>query len=262
VFEFIRNSALDARDYFADPRASKPIFQLNQFGARWAVRSSRTRRSSLRITRAASCATARPDLIGADARRKEWRFLRVRCEHYDPSTTDPNNDNARLPFEGNTIPSTRFDPVAKAFMDLYPAPNVPGATRNNYIQTGNFTDKVHMTNLRIDHSFSTRHQMFGRFAYNNQHTGTPAPLPGLANGGGSRTGDTFINAEGISLGDTFTVNSATINELRVGFTRLKEDRGLPFEGQNPPPELRVPGVPDNPATNVRGAPAQLLSPGR
>ena len=107
-----------------------------------------------------------------------------------------------------------------------------------------------MTNLRIDHSFSTRHQMFGRFAYNNQHTGTPAPLPGLANGGGSRTGDTFINAEGISLGDTFTVNSATINELRVGFTRLKEDRGLPFEGQNfPPPELRVPGVPDNPATN-------------
>jgi hypothetical protein len=251
VFEFIRNSALDARDYFADPREPKPLFQLNQFGGTLGgpIIKNKTfffadyQGSILRDEQTLISTVPMPA-------ERDGDFSASGVNIYDPATTDPNNENARVQFEGNRIPSSRFDSVAKAFMDLYPDPNVPGVTRNNYIQTGRFTDKIHSTNVRVDHNFSSRHQLFGRFAYNNQHTETPAPLPGLANGGGSRTGDTFINAEGISLGDTFTINSATINEFRGGFTRLKEDRGLPFEGQNyPPPELRVPGVPDNPATN-------------
>ena len=183
---------------------------------------------------------------------------------YDPADHGSEQRQRADGVSGQPNPSSRFDPVAKAFMDLYPDPNVPGALRSNYIRTAYFTDKVHSTNLRVDHNFSPRNQLFGRFAYNNQHTETPSPLPGLANGGGSRTGDTFINAEGISIGDTFTVNPSTINELRVGFTRLKEDRGLPFEGQQyPPPELRVPGVPDNPADERAGRPAAgRIRPGR
>ncbi len=251
VFEFLRNSALDARNFFADASTPKPIYQLNQFGGTLGgpIIKNKTfffadyQGSRLRDGQTLISTVPTPAERGGD-------FSALGISIYDPATTDPSNGNARQPFDGSKIPSSRFDPVAKAFMDLYPDPNVPGATHSNYVQTGNFTDWVQSTNLRIDHNFSARNQMFGRFAYNNQHTETPAPLPGLANGGGSRTGDTFINAEGVSLGDTFTVNPTTINEFRIGFTRLKEDRGLPFGGQHfPPTDLQVPGVPDNAATN-------------
>jgi hypothetical protein len=259
LFEFMRNSALDARDYFADPNSSKPLFQLNQFGGTIGgpivrnktfffadYQASLLRDGQTIISTVPMPAERNGDFSGSDVNL------------YDPSTTDPDNGNARQQFADNRIPANRFDPVAKAFMDLFPDPNVPGTVRNNYILTGKFTDRVHSTNLRLDHSFSVANQLFGRFAYNKQHTETPAPLPGLANGGGSRTGDTFINAQGVSIGDTHTFNPSMINELRLGFTRLKEDRGLPFDGQNfPPPALRVPGVPDNPTTNGLAA----LQPG-
>ena len=42
VFEFFRNSALDARDYFELPTDKKASFKQNQFGERWAERSSKT----------------------------------------------------------------------------------------------------------------------------------------------------------------------------------------------------------------------------
>jgi hypothetical protein len=251
LFEFLRNSALDARNFFADASTPKPIYQLNQFGGTLGgpiiknktffftdYQGSRLRDGQTLISTVPTPAERNGDFSASG------RSI------YDPATTDPSNGNARQPFFGNKIPSARFDPVAKAFMDLYPDPNVPGATFSNYVRTGNFTDWVQSTNVRIDHNLSQHNQLFGRFAYNNQHTETPSPLPGLANGGGSRTGDTFINAEGLSIGDTFTLNPTTINEFRLGFTRLKEDRGLPFAGQNfPPPSLQVPGVPNNASTN-------------
>ena len=251
LFEFMRNSALDARNYFASASDTKPLYQLNQFGGTLGgpiiknktfffadYQGSKLRDGQTQISTVPTAAERNGDFSASG------RTI------FDPATTDPANGNARQAFAENKIPSTRFDPVAKAFMDLYPDPNVPGADVSNYVLTGNFRDWVQSTNARVDHNFSARHQLFGRFAYNNQHTETPAPLPGLAGGGGSRTGDTFINAQGVSLGDTFTFNSTTINEARIGFTRLKEDRGLPFEGQNfPPPELQVPGVVDNPKTN-------------
>ena len=49
LFEFFRNTKLDARSYFA---ATPGKFNLNQFGGRWAARSRRTRRSSSSIIRA------------------------------------------------------------------------------------------------------------------------------------------------------------------------------------------------------------------
>ncbi|HYK89163.1 MAG TPA: TonB-dependent receptor [Acidobacteriota bacterium] len=251
AFEFLRNSALDARNFFASADQPKPIYQLNQFGGTLGgpiIRNKTfffTDYQGSRLRNGQTLISTVPQ-----AAERNGDFSASGRSIFDPSTTDPSNGNARQPFDGNKIPASRIDPVAKAFMDLYPDPNVPGQRTSNFVRTGNFTDWVQSTNVRIDHNFSTRNQLFGRFAYNDQHTETPSPLPGLANGGGSRVGDTFINAEGVSLGDTFTLNPATINEFRLGFTRLKEDRGLPFAGQQfPPPALRIPGVPDNAKTN-------------
>jgi hypothetical protein len=259
VFEFLRNSALDARDYFADASSSKPLFQLNQFGGTIGGPIIKNKTFFFGDYQGSILKDGQTFLATVPSvAERNGDFSASGIQIFDPATTDPSNGNARAAFPDNKIPANRFDPVAKAFMDLYPDPNIPGRTRSNFVRTAYFTDNVHSTNLRVDHNFSARNQLFARFAYNKQHTETPSPLPGLANGGGSRTGDTFINAQGVSIGDTFTLSPSTINEARIGFTRLGEDRGLPFEGQNfPPAALRVPGVPDNPATNGLAA----LQPG-
>ena len=105
VFEFIRNSALDARDYFADPRESKPIFQLNQFGGTLGgpIIKNKTfffadyQGSILRDGQTLISSVPMPA-------EKNGDFSASGVNIYDPSTTDPNNDNARLPFEGNHDP--------------------------------------------------------------------------------------------------------------------------------------------------------------
>ena len=78
----------------------------------------------------------------------------------------------------------------------------------------------------------------------------PAPLPGLANGGNSSTGNGFEDTMGAALGYTHTFGPTAVNELRVGFNYAHIQRGVPVGGNVlPPSELRVPGVPNNPGTN-------------
>ena len=57
LFEFFRNDALDARNFFELTSSNPAPFKRNQFGAVSADRLSRTRRSSSSLTRA--CASAR-----------------------------------------------------------------------------------------------------------------------------------------------------------------------------------------------------------
>ncbi len=52
VYEFLRNNALDAPNYF--DQGSAPPFQRNQFGALWAARSRKTRPSSSQTSRDSS----------------------------------------------------------------------------------------------------------------------------------------------------------------------------------------------------------------
>ena len=55
----------------------------------------------------------------------------------------------------------------------------------------------------------------------------PAPLPGLANGGDSFTGNGFEDTKGASLGYTRAFTPRTINEVRVGFNYVHIRRGVP-----------------------------------
>lgn len=92
-----------------------------------------------------------------------------------PSTVikDPFANNA--PFAGNIIPSTRLNPVAIKIQDLfYPLPNFGSATTlqsQNYRQslTREYDPSIYWT-TRIDHRFSDRDFVFGRFTWAKQYS--------------------------------------------------------------------------------------------
>src|SRR5207245_9432062 len=100
----------------------------------------------------------------------------------DPATTA---GTARLPFEANTIPVDRIDPMALALLQQYPLPTSDG-TANNYRRTDSERDNQHQWDARVDHKFgSDRDQAFGRFSHFHDRFFPVTPLP---DGSGVATG--------------------------------------------------------------------------
>ena len=117
-----------------------------------------------------------------------------------------------------------IDPIALAYLKLFPAPTNANLT-NNYIVSPNKTQSSNTYDARIDHKFSDRNLFFARFAYNSVNTFTPAALGtsnGLAISGGRYifAGPASDVAQQYALGFTHTFTPSLLVDLRAGFTRI------------------------------------------
>jgi Carboxypeptidase regulatory-like domain/TonB dependent receptor len=251
AFEFLRNSALDARDWFEDPTQPKAAFQQNQFGGTIGAPIKKDKLfffGDYQGTQIRSPFTFVSSVPTAAQRTGDFSGPGNNII-YDPNTYDPST-NTRQPFPGNRVPADRILALSQNFMNLYPDPNQPGKLRNNYIISPRGKDGIDQMDARIDDNLSSKDQIFGRFSWSTRTRLNPAPLPGLANGGGSSTGYTYEDAQGLALGNTHTFTPSIVNELRAGFNHVHINRGIPPGGtQFPAPELQVPGVVNNPPTN-------------
>ncbi len=86
---------------------------------------------------------------------------------YDPLTTaSASQKYARTPFPNNQISTSRLSPLAKYVYSVLPLPTLPTAnpaqTSNWYGPNPSRTDSPTFT-VRIDHQFSERDQIFGRY---------------------------------------------------------------------------------------------------
>src|SRR6185295_1505140 len=135
-FEFLRNEALNATNYFQLANAVKPDYRRNQFGGMLGgpiVRDHtfffvdyQGQRQSIGRT----VTSPVPTLLQRQGIFTEAIGGRAPVI-YDPSTTI---GTVRTPFPGNAIPIGRMDQVALALLQRYPIPTVPG-TVNNYSRT-------------------------------------------------------------------------------------------------------------------------------
>jgi len=258
VFEFFRNSALDARDYFEDPTAKKASFKQNQFGGTLGGPVIKNRLfvfGDYQGTRIRNPLTWVSKIPLVPERTGDF------SAPYEPIIFDPQTG---LPFPGNVIPGIRIAPISQAFMNLYPTANqaVPVGTDpnayNNFVISPIEMDTIDEGDGRIDYVPNNNDRIFVRYSQSGRTDLRPAPLPGLANGGDSSTGIGYEDAKGASLGYTRTLTPRAVNEFRVGFNHVHIRRGLPVGGTVlPPTELQVPGVPNDPRVNG----LTLFSPG-
>jgi hypothetical protein len=111
---------------------------------------------------------------------------------------------------------------------------------------GNESDDQDQFDVRLDHRFSTRDQIFGRFSYAKDIT---APVTPLTDGSGNITtgvtGLTDTSAQSFAANYVHVFNSALLNELRVGYTRRSIDRRATQLDSAPSASLRLPGIPTN-----------------
>jgi hypothetical protein len=174
---------------------------------------------------------------------------------YDPASTVQLADGtwSRTPFAGNQVPVNRFDPVYLKFMSLNPftAPN----NRNNQAFTNRTGDRNALSadtvyrsyrtgfDNKIDHSFSDRHKIFGRYSlfrhrsFNGRWQVAVAnplldfnavPIP--------------INHHQVVIADTYTFSPTVINEFRIGLNRRYNPRTPDSLGQDWGRQLGIPNT--------------------
>jgi Carboxypeptidase regulatory-like domain/TonB dependent receptor len=211
AFEFLRNEATDAHNYFDDPTLPRPIFRQNQFGG--SVGGPTGLPSTFFFVSyeglRSKSATSSPQLVpNAAFRAGNFQGDGI---IYDPLTT--NSAGVRTPFSGNQIPVNRIDPIAAKYLSQYePLPNTNG-TSSNYLDSTPSISNHDSGSVRIDHQFKKGGQLFGRYTINDEPGDFAGSFP-------LRPTSEQLRAQQVSLGHTFSTSNL-INEFRTSFTRLK-----------------------------------------
>jgi hypothetical protein len=149
----------------------------------------------------------------------------------------------REAFPGNIIPAGRLDPNAIKLLNLYPAPT-SGGLFNNFASNPALANNVDQFDVRVDHSFSQKDNIFGRLSFQEVPTFLPGPFGGIADGGSFASGDQLAKSWNSVLSETHAFSSTLINEVRAGYNRISSSRLQPnADTPGIPAQFGIGGVP-------------------
>jgi hypothetical protein len=228
AYEWFRGATLDARNYF-DKRADRPKrnYEDNRFGGALGgpIRASRT--FYFVNVEANPFKVPSPNIVTVPTAKmrngdfSELLALGPQYQIYNPFTIRPHptlpGRFTRDPFPGNIIPSGLIDPVAKKIVEYFPLPNQPGTAdgqQNFQNPTAVAFETYYTATGRVDHNFSAKHRIYGRFSWDFWEEEKDDRFDNIATG-------IFLNRKNRVLGldDVYTFRSNLLMNVRGGFTR-------------------------------------------
>ncbi len=153
LFEFVRNSDLNARNFFAPTQDG---LKRNQYGGAIGgpIRRDKTffffsyQGTNLRQTPASNSA------VTPTAAQRAGDLSASKANIVDPTTTQP--------FPGKQVPVSRFDPIAQKILGWTP-PGAPGSGVVYYVSRLIQNDKQFVA--RVDHNVSNKLRIYGSYLY-------------------------------------------------------------------------------------------------
>ena len=182
LYEYLRNSDLDAADFFTNRnRAPKNPLHRNQYGA----------------------------TLGGPIKHDKTFFF---ASYEGFRQVAPTVSTTRVPTAAERAAVT--DPISQNLLKFWPQPNtsVSGSV-NNFIANVGATTFDNTGLIKIDHRFSDRDTLSARFADFQGATFTPGTLP-LLNG----IGNVPVSRNG-ALVENHTFSPTLLNEFRIGYSR-------------------------------------------
>jgi hypothetical protein len=230
AFEYLRNSSLDAKNFF--DRADQPIpaYQLNQFGGSLGGPIIRNRTFFFTDYEGYREKQGQTKVITVPtAAEKAGNFAGVaRNGIFDPATITPvQNANGtttytRTRFPGDIIPASRFDPLAARIVNLYPNPQTGGLV-NNFIANPQKISNLDRGDIRIDHQISSRQSIFGRYSIDNSDLHIPNTFDTRIGGNeDSFAGPDTIRGQNGVLAYNHILSPSLVGEYRFGFTKYRQ----------------------------------------
>jgi len=232
AYEFLRNSAMDANDFFNN-RQGIPLGALrrNQFGFTLGgpvvlpkIYKGHDKTfffvdyEGFRETQLAPASFTVPTLLerqGDFSRTVSATGALIRI--YDPASVHTvNGALVRDPFPGNVIPTARISAVSRALSQYYPAPNNRQLTANLALSAGrrNANDTG---DARLDHNFSDKNRLFGRYSIQYPYVGEPNFW---GNVGNASNPPLTQRRHSFTLQDTHIFSPTLILNLNAGLVRM------------------------------------------
>ncbi|MFZ0745638.1 MAG: carboxypeptidase-like regulatory domain-containing protein [Terracidiphilus sp.] len=253
LYEFVRNTDLDAKSYFA---TAPEKFNLNQFGGSVGgpIKKNKTfffvdgeqkyQLHALTFTGLvpslamrtgdfsadpygnplSGLQIANPNMIGASTNPAAYPNVYFQCDGSgNPMPADTHGFQAQgTPC--NKIPTSLIDPIGQAMLNIYPT---------NLVNSGNSASGYNYVNepvrslddtrfdARLDHTLSSEDNLFGRFSYEQAFSFVPGGAPGLAEANAFGSNENIINhARNIALGETHVFSATMVNQATVGYNRI------------------------------------------
>src|SRR5215472_16363879 len=218
VYEFIRNDALDATNFFLNAGgANKAELRFNNFGYTvggpikkdkifffW---SEEWRRELRGVTRQSTV----PTLL-----ERQGNFSGPHSNNW-PTPTDPFTGN---PFPSNAIPQNKLSPAGLALMKLYPLPT-NNNTVNNWVAAPVTSIPTRQEQIRADWNINSKHSLM--FRYTQDAWSNPAPNFGAEGGLWGDTGFPTVDSswdqpsKNISGRLTSTFGPSIVNQAQFSY---------------------------------------------
>jgi hypothetical protein len=213
VFEFVRNSAFDAKNFFDQQSAPIPAFRRNQFGA---------------------------EVDGPIVRNRTFflgSYEGLRQRLGVTNRTVVPDANARI----GIIPgqaAIAVNPAVPAYLALVPLPNDRnfGDGTGEYVQAVSQATNEDFLTGRVDHNLSERTQMFGRYTFDNANIQLPDAISLVR-------ADTKSRNQYLTFETSHTFNDHLLNLFRFSFNRSKTESGYTYLPNIDPALSFFPGRP-------------------
>jgi carboxypeptidase family protein len=290
LFEFFRNTSLDAKSYFA---ILPEKFNLNQFGGALGgpIRKNKTfffldgeqkyQRKGITFTGLLPTQADRMGDFSLDpfgvARPLLGQPGVVNADGYSQifnpnvSTTTPFRcDGAGVAIPANPdgsqtggtpcnkIPTNLQNPIAQQMINLYPLPNASNASSGyNFVNEPVRALNETKFDIRVDHNISASDNIYSRFSYDQANSVVPGGGgPGSfaeANAFGSN--QIIINhARNVTISETHVFSPNTVNQISGGYNRIFDYISSQGSGSCQASIFQIPGA------NLDCSPANVCAP--
>lgn len=217
AYDYNRNTVFNAAGPFLATGAGKPKFIRNQFGATFGgpIYKDHTfffvdYEGLRQIFNNPAASSTLPT-----ANQRAGRFFLN-----DDATNPANAIPLRNPITGVTylgvIPQAVQTAFARNVLAALPTNTAPGLG-TNYTITPRGTINDDKGDGRIDHTFSQRLSVFGRYSEHRGYIFAPANIPGAA--GGNANGNVNIQNRDIAGGVTWAITPTNLLDARFGYSR-------------------------------------------
>ena len=237
AYEFLRNRAVDARNFFAPAGQPGPAYQRNQFGASAGGPLRRNRTfffadyEGRRVREGMTLISNVPTQL-----ERTGDFSRSGVPAIDPFT--------QTLFPGNVVPKAYLNPVGLAIAALYPLPN-RSAANQNFVSSPAQRDRDDHFDVRVDHNLRPSDDLALRYSFADRALYEPftgpsfAAIPGFGDNVPRR-------AQNAMAGETHIFSARLLNELRFGLDRVSAGVFQQNMGRNLNQSVGLPQVSTNP----------------
>lgn len=245
AYEFLRNGALDATNFFVPEGEPAPDYGRHQFGGSAGGALARNKTfffadyEGTRLREGITRVTNVPTQAERSGDFSQSLFARP----VDPGT--------RQPLPGGRIPSFFIHPVGAAIAALYPEPN-RNAPFANFVSSPTLRDDIDQFDVKIEHLFRSVTRSAVRYSFSDRRLLEPfagpafSALPGFGN-------DVDRRGQNVLFSLTHATSSL-VHDVRVGYTRV----AIGVFPENPQIDNASIGL-QSLATNPRDAGLSLIS---